>query len=324
MNEEKKGFCMECGEQFKAVGGLHLHLAKKHKMDQKTYYHKFYPKFDMYNRKLIRYIDYSHYEAARFDSFKNYMKFLINTKQDEKCRKLIIDSHKVEIARKGLTIFPLDTYCHFAKIPNIFMVRRHFESVEEFMKIVGYQSYFDGAKPSKLFCAKSPVPEILVDTREQKPLSFYGAKNVNHKLDIGDYTAAGSYFTKVFVDRKAKSDFISTFGMGFNRFKREAQRAVDFNSYLVVVVEESWGDCYKHMKKSKYGNTSYVIHNVKEILRDFPNNVQIAFVNGRHEMSMLTQSLVSFKMEDVAAMDIQRYVSAEKAAEINNKKKRKR
>ena len=46
---------------------------------------------------------------------------------------------------------------------------------------------------------------ILIDTREQKPLIFNKSQNL--KLDFGDYTLGGKDYNYTYVDRKAEQDF---------------------------------------------------------------------------------------------------------------------
>ena len=106
---------------------------------------------------------------------------------------------------------------------------------------------------------------IFVDTREKKPLQF--DKGETNKLDFGDYTAAGEYYTKTFVDRKAKDDFRQTFGSGVDRFRREMDRCVEFGSYMFVVVESSVDRLEEENKFSKFkSNLGFVWHNVRQIM----------------------------------------------------------
>ena len=57
------------------------------------------------------------------------------------------------------------------------------------------------------------------------------------KLDFGDYTAAGDYYTYTYIDRKSEGDLKSTLSSGnLDRFKRELERAREFNSYVFVVI----------------------------------------------------------------------------------------
>ena len=79
--------------------------------------------------------------------------------------------------------------------------------------------------------------------REQQPLNF---KIQGTKLDFGDYTAAGEDYSHTYVDRKAEQDFKGTMSGGFERFKRELERAREFKSFLFVVVESDLNKIYKN------------------------------------------------------------------------------
>ena len=121
---------------------------------------------------------------------------------------------------------------------------------------------------------------IFVDTREKKPLQF--DKGETNKLDFGDYTAAGEYYTKTFVDRKAQDDFRQTFGSGVDRFRREMDRCVEFGSYMFVVVESSVDRLEEENKFSKFkSNLGFVWHNVRQIMLDYPKNIQFIFAENR-------------------------------------------
>lgn len=84
--------------------------------------------------------------------------------------------------------------------------------------------------------------KIRVDTRETKPLEFpqkevEGVERL--KLDVGDYALVlpdGNLAPLIF-ERKGKGDLFGTLGKGHDRFRREAQRAIDKGITLVIIVE---------------------------------------------------------------------------------------
>tara|TARA_Y100000310_G_C20179146_1_gene577302 strand:- start:96 stop:536 length:441 start_codon:yes stop_codon:yes gene_type:complete len=80
--------------------------------------------------------------------------------------------------------------------------------------------------------------EFIVDTREQKPYTNH-FKKLKHKyevkkLNIGDYSIKG-YEHKFAIERKEKNDFISSITRGRNRFRRELEKARDYDFFAVVV-----------------------------------------------------------------------------------------
>ena len=84
---------------------------------------------------------------------------------------------------------------------------------------------------------QKPEYEILIDTREQRPLKF--KRNVKiMKLDYGDYAFSSSEAScKAFVERKAVGDFLGTISGGYERFLREIQRSVDDDANLIIFDE---------------------------------------------------------------------------------------
>lgn len=83
---------------------------------------------------------------------------------------------------------------------------------------------------------------IVVDTREQKPYQFedYPVTLIDEALETGDYAVEGKPgFT---VERKSKSDFLSSITHDRDRFEREIQRADGWEAPLPVVVEAPWLD----------------------------------------------------------------------------------
>jgi ERCC4-type nuclease len=65
---------------------------------------------------------------------------------------------------------------------------------------------------------------IIIDTREQKPLRFTGHETVRRKLDEGDYNIE-ELIPYIVIERKSLNDFYSTLTSGHERFKREILRS---------------------------------------------------------------------------------------------------
>ncbi len=85
--------------------------------------------------------------------------------------------------------------------------------------------------------------KLIIDTREQRPLVF------NHKLitevevkglPFGDYGAMSSdYQHPVVFERKSINDLYGTLSQGYERFKREIERAKEQNYRIIIIVEGS-------------------------------------------------------------------------------------
>jgi len=70
--------------------------------------------------------------------------------------------------------------------------------------------------------------EIIIDTREQRPLKFTGHKTIRRKLDEGDYNSPDTEH-KIVLERKSLDDFYSSIIQGHARFKAEIIRAINKN-----------------------------------------------------------------------------------------------
>lgn len=75
---------------------------------------------------------------------------------------------------------------------------------------------------------------IVVDSREQLPLTFSQAPTVRKGLATGDYSLAG-YENRVAIERKSKSDLYGSLGHGRERFEREVQRLAEMEFGALVI-----------------------------------------------------------------------------------------
>lgn len=98
----------------------------------------------------------------------------------------------------------------------------------------------------------SPVYEIIIDTREQTPLTGWGSdvRLFRGKLDTGDYSIKGLE-SEICVERKSLSDWLSTIFHGQERFRNELLRMQSY-AIKVIVVEAS----YRTILSGNYGNYS--------------------------------------------------------------------
>ena len=90
---------------------------------------------------------------------------------------------------------------------------------------------------------KIPKPVVLVDTREQDPLSFdrfpnWIAGTRKQKLDAGDYSVQGMEHLLI-LERKSLSDLISTLMQNRKRFFRSCKR-LSLYRWRALLVEASY------------------------------------------------------------------------------------
>jgi len=83
------------------------------------------------------------------------------------------------------------------------------------------------------------------------------------------------------VERKAGSD------SAYQRFQRELDRAVKENLYVIMMVEANINDAqrFNYLPQTKHvkASPSYVLHQMRDLLARYPNNLQVLFVDGRVE-----------------------------------------
>lgn len=80
----------------------------------------------------------------------------------------------------------------------------------------------------------------VIDTREQAPLTLEPLRSVIGTLTTGDYSVAGLEHM-VAVERKSLPDFLACVGRERERFERECQRLIAYET-RAIVVEATWSD----------------------------------------------------------------------------------
>ncbi len=82
------------------------------------------------------------------------------------------------------------------------------------------------------------TPKVIIDTREQAPLSFKNLLTTRAALETGDYSVAGLEHL-IAVERKSLPDLLACCGHGRERFKRELQRLRAYRFRLLVVESDA-------------------------------------------------------------------------------------
>ena len=171
---------------------------------------------------------------------------------------------------KNIDFIPCDNYFKFSKLSGVKVIKKLFESCACFADQSDLRQIYTEKLPKSFWDRDKGLDEmtVFVDTREQKPFEF--KNSIINKLDFGDYVASGNFFNKTYVDRKSLEDFKGTFGKGYQRFKQEAERAKQFDSYLFVVVEASIKQIEQENEISKHpSRLNYIFHNVSFLKTKF-------------------------------------------------------
>jgi len=268
--------CKECGRDFGLRRSLHIHVVRNHDITVKEYYENNYPKKDLLTGERIPYKSYLKYREQDFVSPENELEW-INKSSSLVVSSYILDKMKHKKKEKGLIYAPPDLYFKIYNLPGVSKYEEIFGSYCEFINQAELKHNFLDDLPED-FWAKTPEVPTLIDTRERQPLEFNGARS--QKLDFGDYTAAGEFYSKTFVERKGEDDFKSTFTQWQERFNKEMERCVEFNSYMFVVVESTVEKINRNDGFRKV-RLNFLWHGVRELITKYPHNLQFIFAHSR-------------------------------------------
>jgi len=298
--------CKICDETFSTEKSLHAHI-KKHKIFLPEYYVTFYPRKNLLTGQQIPFKDKNQYFSTYFSNADEMEEWLRDAPQ-EKAQEVILSSLENRIKTKGLKYAPTHLELRLHDLPKIETFRKYFSSYNEACKRLQVEPLLNQGINAKFLKENKNLKniEILIDTREQQPLKF--EKSKSQKLDFGDYTASGEFYSNTYIDRKSETDFKSTMTVGFERFKRELERAGAFNSFLYVVIESS---VERIIKNNDYGphrsNMAYVWHQMRILSHEFPRKCQFIFSGGRNRSEKLIPLLL-YAGEEMWNSDIQYYI----------------
>lgn len=128
--------------------------------------------------------------------------------------------------------------------------------------------------------------DIIIDTREQKPLTFTGHKTFRRKLEEGDYntTELEPYLT---LERKSLADLYGSITSDHQRFKREILRSRDKGKKMYIFIEGTLEDFYYF----KWATRKYTItpQTLRKIINTMKERYDLTFVEctSRKQMSRL-------------------------------------
>lgn len=276
--------------EFDDLEALHYHLRYDLKVSQKDYYLKYVAKKDLLTGKPLPFKSPEHYLNHDFTDKNNLREYL--KKNREEGQKWAIDWLKKRVESKCLEWTPTQVELRSLPCPTI----PYYDFIGGYDKIcadLNLKPRFSEKRPLQFI----PLPKkakIIIDTREQLELDIKGYEIIKKALNVGDYGLEEPYDKKVYVERKSLLDLIGTVTKDLGRFQRELDRAVESNSYVVMVVEEPLHLCLEFktsvfLQKKYVGlryvqtNPEHVFHNLRETLQKYALNFQVLFANGRRE-----------------------------------------
>lgn len=301
--------CLHCKKEFKSERGLHSHL-RTHG-GQLKYYQTFFPRFDLFDKSAIEFKNKSQYFSQFFNSNENRRNFYNSPSRSKLKEETLIKEIKNNADYKGFDFLPSDSYLTLSELPTISIIKKVLGSCFDFCEKSGLKPLFSKKLPNLFFDKNLDMSkmQIFIDSREQQPFEF--KNSLVNKLDFGDYTASGDFYSKVFIERKGLGDFASSMSSGYERFKRELDRAREFNSYIVMVVEGGPLELEQHvgsLRKGKAPNLSFSMHNARKLLIDYADSFQIVFCKNKKHASDITQRILFFGKESIEC-DLQYFLS---------------
>ena len=287
--------CNICGKEFETDRQLHAHL-KAHKLTMVEYYQQEFPRYDLYDKKIIKFKNKDQYLSSDFNSRTNLRMWLKNTPEDE-AKKYCRDIIQRRIDEKGITYAPTQVELRSIMSPPIQYFDKLFGSYYEFCDSLNLKHKF--VVPENIIEAeewKSSKYKIYVDTREQKPLRFKDRAIEIKTLNFGDYAFSSKEATcNCYIERKNLSDFIGTISGGYERFIKEIERAVEAQAHLVVLVEDNINNAMNfrylpHISSKIKATPEFIFHRVRTLIQKY-SNIQFLFVNGRVESSRVVEKI---------------------------------
>jgi len=288
--------CKECGKVFKNDNGLHRHL-KAHNLSVAEYYTKHYPRKNKLTGDPLPFKNKFDYFNTDFSTRAQLIKWC-DKESSDKVNPYILKQLKDRVDQKQLKYAPNHLEIEINKLPPIDVYKRNFGGYGQACKELGLEPIYNKGITKDFFQKKNSIEEIpiYIDTREQLPLSFKKSKDM--KLDFGDYTMGGDNYTYTYVDRKSEGDFKGTLGGGFKRFRRELQRAKDFNSYLYVVTESNVKNIQKNNNFGPHkSNLAYLWHNMRLLTHEFKGHCQFIFTGNRGTSELIIPKLLYYGKE---------------------------
>ena len=164
--------CAVCGKEFETDRQLHAHL-KAHKLRMVEYYQKYFPRYDKYDNKIIKFKNKEQYFDSDFNSRTNLRMWLKNsTEQEAKtyCKDILVKRKE----KKNLTYTPCQAELRSLVFPPIQYYNQIFGDYYKLCSELGFKNKHKNC--GEIIVAsewQKPEYEILIDTREQRPLKFY-------------------------------------------------------------------------------------------------------------------------------------------------------
>tara|TARA_Y100000310_G_scaffold264932_2_gene275756 strand:+ start:930 stop:1865 length:936 start_codon:yes stop_codon:yes gene_type:complete len=287
--------CKACDKEFESDGSLHKHL-RVHKMRMAEYYQRYYPRFDLYDGSIIKFKSKQFYFESNFNGRLN-LKRWIKEQSEEIAREYCVNFLEHRKETRNLKYTPTEVELRTIMSPPTLFMDNILNGYYKYSSKLGLINKFNSLPEKKIVRKSEDIDGevIYIDTREQKPLKFELPMEIK-TLNFGDYAFSNAEASgNTYIERKSVGDFIGTMSGGFDRFRKEIERAVEKDAYLIVMVEESLSNCLSfnylpHVSKKIRATPEFVFHNVRKLIQEY-SNLQFLFVKNRGESVRLIQRI---------------------------------
>jgi len=294
--------CKICSKEFSGVLSLAQHI-KQHRISQKKYFEEHFPRKDLNTKEKIHFKSLEQYFLSDFAD-KTSMKSWLALAGPETAHSYIANKIKKYCEVKKLECAPPEFFIQtISCLPSIRFIEKLCKSdYNSICESSSMPSRFDYQDISSRATNWKPAKQIVIDTREKRPLKFSNnLRKVNVALDYGDYALSPA--SKIVVERKSYSDFFGTFGANLERFERELKRAHDNNGYIIIMVESSYSSLAYTKRRWKQASPDYIFHRLRDLYKKF-HCFQVVFCDGRKQMTDLVLKVLGLGAE-VKKIDLQ-------------------
>jgi hypothetical protein len=294
--------CKICQLKFDSDLSFHAHL-KSHKIRQAEYYQTHYPRYDKFDKSIIKFKNKEQYFNTEFNSRLSFKNWILSASS------IIAESYSKEVLlkrkEKGKIKFaPTQVELKTMMMPGIKFINEKIKNYNNFCKELGLEIKFSKESLNENNFKNITNKYIFTDSREQKALEFDNRTRVKG-MSFGDYRMKDS---SIYIERKSINDAWGTLTGGYERFEKEIIRAKEAEGYLVILVEGPFNELEKFpTQRQVYGKikipVEFLYHNIRELCQKY-NHIQFLFVKNREEASRVIQKIFAAD-EQVKDVDLQ-------------------
>lgn len=248
-----------------------------HHLSQKEYYHNYYPRYNFLTGEKLQFKTKEQYFLQDFDNRAELQEW-IKKHSEQEIFDYLVDYLERRKIIKAIKHFPCHLESKTLIFPSILFLIKKF-GLSFILRLASRTQLTLKYDYSNKLKFNSGINKFYCDTREVSPIKFDNYEVI--KLDEGDYCTEENP-QNIFIDKKDFSDAVGTLSKGFERFKKEIERAKSKNKTLIMMIEAEFNDFsgikYKKWNHSK-ATADFLFHRCRELLNY--DNFQIVFVKNR-------------------------------------------